>query len=126
MPFTPDSALDLLFPEEFIPQHIKDELPPEHHIRPLASTDYERGHLSVLAVLKEAPDVGAEVWEAQFQAMRNEPGTYYILVVVSRMTDQIVGSGGVFYRAQIYSRACISKISSLPVRCSARNLVRII
>jgi glucosamine-phosphate N-acetyltransferase len=28
--------------------------------------------------------------------MRNEPGSYYILVVVSRETDQIVGSGGVF------------------------------
>lgn len=50
----------------------------------------------MLAVLREAPDVGAEAWEAQFQAMRNEPGTYYILVIVSRVTDQIVGSGSVF------------------------------
>jgi hypothetical protein len=33
MPFTPDSALDLLFPEGLIPQHIKDELPPELHVR---------------------------------------------------------------------------------------------
>ena len=33
MPFTPDSALDLLFPEKLIPQHIKDELPPELHVR---------------------------------------------------------------------------------------------
>jgi hypothetical protein len=33
MPFTPDSALDLLFTEELIPQHIKDELPPELHVR---------------------------------------------------------------------------------------------
>jgi len=69
-------------------------LPPQ--IRPLASTDYERGHLSVLAVLTKTPDVGAEAWAAQFRAMRSEPGTYYILVVVSRETDQIVGSGGVF------------------------------
>jgi len=96
MPFTPDSALDLLFPEELIPQHIKDQLPPELHIRPLASTDYERGHLSVLAVLTQTPDVGAEAWATQFRNMRGEPGTYYILVVVSRETDQIVGSGGVF------------------------------
>ena len=50
----------------------------------------------MLAVLREAPDVGAEAWEAQFRAMRNELGTYYILVIVSRITDQIVGSGGVF------------------------------
>ena len=34
MPFTPDNDLDLLFPEELVPQHIKDELPPELHVRP--------------------------------------------------------------------------------------------
>ncbi|KAI0291977.1 glucosamine 6-phosphate N-acetyltransferase [Russula brevipes] len=96
MPFTPDDALDLLFPEELVPQHVKDELPPELHIRPLAATDYERGHLSVLGVLTQAPDVGAEAWAAQFQVMRGEPAAYYLLVVVSRETDRIVGCGGVF------------------------------
>jgi len=35
MPLTPDSDLDLLFPEELVPQHIKVELPPELHVRPL-------------------------------------------------------------------------------------------
>jgi len=70
--------------------------PARSQIRPLASTDYERGHLSVLAVLTQTPDVGAEAWATQFRNMRGEPGTYYILVVVSRETDQIVGSGGVF------------------------------
>jgi hypothetical protein len=33
MPFTPDDALELLFPEELVPQHIKDQLPPELHVR---------------------------------------------------------------------------------------------
>jgi glucosamine-phosphate N-acetyltransferase len=64
-------------------------------MRPLASTDYDRGHLSVLSVLTQAPDVGAEAWAAQFQAMRSE-SAYYILVIVSRETDQIVGAGGIF------------------------------
>ncbi len=50
----------------------------------------------MLGVLTQAPDVGAEAWAAQFQAMRSETATYYILVVVSRETDQIVASGGVF------------------------------
>lgn len=89
-------ALEFLFPEELVPWHIKDQLPAELHIRPLASTDYTRGHLSVLGVLTQAPDVGAEAWEAQFQAMRSEPAAYYVVVVVSRETDQIVASGGVF------------------------------
>lgn len=33
MPFTPDNSLELLFPEELVPQHIKDQLPPELHVR---------------------------------------------------------------------------------------------
>lgn len=36
MPFTPDNDLDLLFPEELIPLHIKDQLPPELHVRLLS------------------------------------------------------------------------------------------
>ncbi|KAF8273524.1 glucosamine 6-phosphate N-acetyltransferase [Lactarius quietus] len=96
MPFTPDAALDLLFPEELIPQHVKDELPPDLHIRPLSSTDYGRGHLSVLSVLTETPDVGADAWASQFHDMRDTPTTYYIVVVVSRDDDRIVASGGVF------------------------------
>ena len=47
-------------------------------------------------MLTQAPDVGAEAWAAQFQAMRTEPAAYYVIVVVSRETDQIVASGGVF------------------------------
>ncbi|KAI0300523.1 acyl-CoA N-acyltransferase [Multifurca ochricompacta] len=96
MPFTPDAALDLLFTEDLIPQHVKNELPSELHIRPLSSTDYGRGHLSVLSVLTQTPDVGAAAWESQFHTLRSTPATYYILVIVSRDTDQIVGTGGVF------------------------------
>ena len=33
MPFTQDNDLDLLFPEELVPQHVKDELPSELHVR---------------------------------------------------------------------------------------------
>ena len=33
MPFTPDTSLDLLFPEELVPQHVKDELSSELHVR---------------------------------------------------------------------------------------------
>ncbi|KAH9072968.1 hypothetical protein EDB83DRAFT_2505313 [Lactarius deliciosus] len=63
-------------------------------IRPLASTDYDRGHLAVLNVLSQTPDVGADGWTAQFHDLRDTPATYYIVVVVSRETDQVVASGG--------------------------------
>jgi GNAT superfamily N-acetyltransferase len=65
-------------------------------MRPLSLTDYNRGHLSVLSVLTETPDVGPEAWETRFKDLRETTRTYYIVVVVSRETDRIVASGGVF------------------------------
>ncbi|KAF8882090.1 acyl-CoA N-acyltransferase [Infundibulicybe gibba] len=70
--FTPDSSLDLF----------RAQLHPDVHIRPLASTDYKRGHLSVLSVLTVA--------------IRAAPKTYYTLVIVDKSSDQIVGVGTVF------------------------------
>jgi glucosamine-phosphate N-acetyltransferase len=86
-------------------------------MRPLASTDYERGHLSVLSVLTQAPDVGAEAWAAQFRSMRDaEPAMYYILVVVSRETDRIVATGGVFVeRKFLRALGCVGHIEDIAV-----------
>jgi len=50
----------------------------------------------LLSILSQTPDVGADAWASQFHELRDIPTTYYILVVVSRETDQIVASGGVF------------------------------
>ena len=65
-------------------------------MRPLASTDYRRGHLDVLSVLSTVTDPGEAAWAAQFHAMRAAPRTYFTLVVVERATDRVVGVGGVF------------------------------
>jgi glucosamine-phosphate N-acetyltransferase len=110
---TPDSQLDLLFSPDLIPEDVREALPKDLHvrsrvarclngmltsnaqIRPLASTDYHRGHLSILEVLTVAPDVGFKRWNEQFFAMRSTPGTYYLLVIVDRATDQVVAVGGV-------------------------------
>jgi len=94
--FTPDSALDLLFDSSLISPEVKSQLHEDLHIRPLASTDYSRGHLSVLSVLTVVSDPGEDAWKAQFTAMRNTPRTYYQIVIVSKATDTIVGAGCVF------------------------------
>ncbi|KAI0313956.1 acyl-CoA N-acyltransferase [Amylostereum chailletii] len=94
--FTPDSQLDLLFPAELISQHVRDQLPADLHMRPLAATDYHRGHLAVLSVLTTVSDPGEAAWVAQFHAMRALPRTYYTLVIVDKASDQIVGVGAVF------------------------------
>ncbi|KAJ7601171.1 acyl-CoA N-acyltransferase [Mycena floridula] len=94
--FTPDAQLDLLFDPSLISLDVKKLLPDDLHIRPLASTDHSRGHLSVLSVLTVATDLGAEAWKAQFDAMRETPRTYYQIVIVSKANDTIVGAGCVF------------------------------
>ncbi|KAF7798091.1 hypothetical protein EIP86_009305 [Pleurotus ostreatoroseus] len=110
--FTPDSELDLLFPAEYISQEVRDQLHPSLHvrlphrpnpnpltppqIRPLAATDYHRGHLSVLSVLTVVSDPGAVAWRAQFEALRAAAHTYYSLVIVDRASDRIVAVGTVF------------------------------
>lgn len=65
-------------------------------MRPLASTDYHRGHLDVLAVLTHTPDPGAQGWLSQFQSISHAAYTYYSIVIVSKTTDRIVAVGTVF------------------------------
>jgi len=91
-----DSTLDLLFPAELISPEVSSQLPKELHIRPLAATDYRRGHLSVLSVLTVVNDPGEAAWVSQFHAMRGTPRTYYPIVIIDKPTDKIVAVGTVF------------------------------
>jgi len=94
--FTPDSELDLLFSPDLISEEVKSQLHQDVHIRPLASSDYHRGHLAVLEVLTVVTDPGEAAWVAQFNAMREAPRTYYQIVIVDKASDRIVGVGCVF------------------------------
>ncbi|KAK0186498.1 acyl-CoA N-acyltransferase [Armillaria mellea] len=85
--FTYDDALELLFPTELICPDLKKQLPADLHIRPLASTDYHRGHLDVLSVLTVVTDPGEAAWVAQ-------PTTS--IVIIDKASDRIVGVGCVF------------------------------
>ncbi|THG96642.1 hypothetical protein EW026_g5223 [Hermanssonia centrifuga] len=96
MPFTPDSELDLLFPAEYISQEIRAQLHPDLHLRPLASSDYKRGHLSILSVLTVVTDPGEDAWIAQFNAQREAVRTYYSIVIIDKPTDRIVAVGTAF------------------------------
>ncbi|KAF5340423.1 hypothetical protein D9758_013540 [Tetrapyrgos nigripes] len=93
--FTPDNQLELFFPADLISPEVKSQLHPDVHLRPLASTDYRRGHLDVLAVLTVVNDPGESEWVAQFNRMRQCPNTYYPIVIVDRKTDRIIGAGSV-------------------------------
>ncbi|KAJ3810298.1 acyl-CoA N-acyltransferase [Lentinula lateritia] len=93
---TPDNELDLFFSADLISDQVKAQLYPDVHLRPLASTDYHRGHLAVLSVLTVVSDPGESNWLAQFHSMRAASKTYYPIVIVSKQTDRIVGVGCVF------------------------------
>ena len=64
-------------------------------MRPLAKTDLSRGFISVLSVLTSAPEVSETRYAQTFDAMKSF-NNYFTLVIVSRATDKIVGSGTVF------------------------------
>ncbi|KIP09313.1 hypothetical protein PHLGIDRAFT_18642 [Phlebiopsis gigantea 11061_1 CR5-6] len=96
MPYTPDNELDLLFPAEYIPTDVKEQLHSDLHIRPLASTDYRRGHLSVLSVLTVVTDPGEDAWVAQFNLWKSALHTYYGIVIVDKASDRIVAVGTIF------------------------------
>jgi glucosamine-phosphate N-acetyltransferase len=89
-------SLDLMFPQELISLEVSKLLPAELTIRPLASTDYKRGHLDVLSVLSVVNDLGEAAWVNQFHAMRAAPKTYYALVIIDNVSDRIVGVGSIF------------------------------
>lgn len=107
------ASLDLLFPQELVSPEVSAQLPSDlqvclvngyttcfriniTQIRPLASTDYKRGHLDVLSVLTIVNDLGETAWVNQFHAMRLTPRTYYSIVILDKASDKIVGVGTVF------------------------------
>lgn len=72
-------------------------MPLQRQIRPLASSDYHRGHLSVLQALTDTPDPGQAAYVEQFQLMKtSKPMSYFVLAIVSAETDKVVAVGSLF------------------------------
>jgi glucosamine-phosphate N-acetyltransferase len=72
-------------------------------VRPLASDDYNRGHLEVLKVLSVVTDPGLQAYQEHFNSMlpaspstATKPQTYYVISVVQRSTDKVVATGSLF------------------------------
>ena len=91
--FTPDSQLELAFDATLIPKTLSATLPTGLHLRPLASSDYQRSHLALLSTLTQTPDIGEEAWKARFHEITALKGTYYPVVVVDTASDQLVATG---------------------------------
>lgn len=92
---TPDAGLLLLFDPSKIPSSMRDSIPPDYHVRPLASDDFLRAHFGLLSTLSPSPALAPSVYTALFNALRACADTYFIVVIVDRATDQVVASGTV-------------------------------
>ncbi|KAK8843370.1 hypothetical protein IAR55_007027 [Kwoniella newhampshirensis] len=91
--FTPDEELHLLFDPRLVPPSLRRAMPEDVHVRPLSVTDLLRGHFELLCDLRQSPALAPSVYHAIFTHLKTCPGTYYILVMVDRDTDQLVASG---------------------------------
>ncbi|KAG1813568.1 uncharacterized protein BJ212DRAFT_1300963 [Suillus subaureus] len=110
------ASLDLMFPQELISLDVSAQLPSDLQMRPLASTDYKRGHLDVLSVLSGVNDLGEVAWIDQFHAMRATPSARFPIVVLDKASDKIVGVGTVFiHRKFLRSLASIGYIEDTAV-----------
>lgn len=126
MPFTPDSDLELSFPAELIPTDLNNRLAQHNlHIRPLASSDHGRGHIRVLASLTSVADPGEKAWRERFSELAKSnmsASKYYICVIVSKETDELVATGTVFLEPKfLRSLATAGHIEDIAVDASMQG-----
>jgi glucosamine-phosphate N-acetyltransferase len=103
----PAPTSDYLFSDSLIPSSVR-EVPSGLTLRPLASSDYSRGHLSLLSHLTSAPDVGNSVWSTRFEeikAINAVQPTYFTVVVVEDESDRVVGQATVFVERKFLRNA---------------------
>ncbi|KAL2713543.1 putative glucosamine 6-phosphate N-acetyltransferase [Vespula squamosa] len=60
-------------------------------LRPLRSTDYDKGFLELLAQLTEVGKINKEQFLNKFQSMKNA-GIYYIIVIEDIHSTKVIGS----------------------------------
>lgn len=94
----PAETAEYLFDASPIPSDLRQSLPAGLTLRPLASSDYSRGHFDLLAHLTSSPDVGQQAWSERFEGMRAVNAvelTYLPVVIVEDESDRLVGQATV-------------------------------
>ncbi|GAA6043243.1 hypothetical protein JCM8097_008481 [Rhodosporidiobolus ruineniae] len=103
----PATASEYLFDASLIPEAVRN-VPAGLSLRPLASSDYTRGHLSLLSHLTSSPDVGQQAWSARFEELRAVNAvqlTYLPVVLVEDESDRLVGQATVFVERKFLRNA---------------------
>ncbi|KPV78160.1 uncharacterized protein RHOBADRAFT_40704 [Rhodotorula graminis WP1] len=104
----PAPTSEYLFDPALIPADAGAPLPEGLTLRPLASSDYARGHLALLAHLTAAPDVGQATWSTRYSDLdrvNRAQLTYLALVLVDDATDTLVAHATVFLERKFLRNA---------------------
>jgi glucosamine-phosphate N-acetyltransferase len=83
----------LLFDEKLLRRDLEWRWSNDYEVRPLARSDYGRGHCKVLEQLTTVGGVAEREWQARFDEMRALKDLYFVVVVVDKSTDCIAASG---------------------------------
>jgi len=123
MPTTFNRDLELLFDDALIPREPYEWLQERgYNLRPLGSTDYHRGHLEPLTGLTSTPDIGEKAWVERFNLMKSLSATYYIVVIVDKHLDTIVGTGSLMVEHKfIRGAAKVGHVEDIAVSKSAQG-----
>ncbi|XP_060880664.1 glucosamine 6-phosphate N-acetyltransferase [Metopolophium dirhodum] len=65
----------------------------KYRLRPLCLTDFGRGYVDLLSQLTVTGSVTQQMYSNTFEVMKNNSGTYYIIVVEDTEKNCIVASG---------------------------------
>ncbi|KAK4686901.1 glucosamine-phosphate N-acetyltransferase, partial [Tremellales sp. Uapishka_1] len=119
---TPDSSLELLFDPSIIPSSVQAQLGPDFHLRPLSSTDNQRGHLELLTILTAAPSLTIEAYQTTFNELKSRSNTYFTIVIVHSATDRIVAAGTILVeRKFIRNSGLVGHIEDIAVSKSQQG-----
>lgn len=94
----------------------------DDQIRPLAADDLLRSHFALLATLTASPAIAPSIYSSLFSYLKSLQGTYYILVIIFKETDELVVSGTLFVeRKHIHAGGMAGHIEDIVVAPQTRG-----
>ena len=91
--------------------------------RPLSRSDYDKGFLPLLSQLTTVGNYSRERFETQFDAMRDVPGIYHVIVIEDTSTGKLVASATLLVEHKfIHGAAIRGRIEDVVVDSKYRSL----
>jgi glucosamine-phosphate N-acetyltransferase len=85
-----------LFSKTLISQTVQSQLSPGFIVRPLCSTDYEKGFLSTLGMLTQVGQMSNKDFQSRFDYFKLHNHEYFTIVIEDVAKKVIVAAGTIF------------------------------